>query len=492
MTALQKKGPAQCDVLMPISLDQISRTKTIVTVGPACASLEKISDLIRRGAAIFRLNMAHGSRAEHQQAMDNIRDASEQLGVATGILVDLAGPKIRLGQLATEPLQLATGTKVKFVPGTQSIRTDELTCLYEPLIGEINAGDTVVLADGLVRLRVLEKRNGQVVCQVVDGGEIRSRQGVNLPGTALSIPAFGEIDQANAIWAAEQAVDFVSLSFIRHAGEIKQLKKILDQFDPAPFAIAKIEKRQALDHLEEIVQASDGIMVARGDLGVEIDIEKTPLAQKRIIRTCLQHCKPVIVATQMLESMHRSKQPTRAEVSDVANAILDGADACMLSGETAIGDYPSEAVTMMQKIMIETEQMLKSRSSRNTSHDECSWSIPDAVIFGSAQIARRINAKMVVIASSTCESALIKSKQRDYIHTVCLTDNPATLRRMCLFWGVVPVFLPNLSRHKDLTAFISRWAKSTGNAAPDDPIVVVTDTELLPGAHDTVLVTKIQ
>jgi pyruvate kinase len=312
-----------------------------------------------------------------------------------------------------------------------------------------------------------------------------------LPATRLSVPAFGQSDRENAVWAAGQGVDFVSLSFVRNADDINQLNEVLAQFDPRPISIAKIEKRQALDNLDEIVQSADGIMVARGDLGVEIDVEKTPLAQKRIIRTCLEYRRPVIVATQMLESMHRSKQPTRAEVSDVANAILDGADACMLSGETAIGDYPAEAVSMMQKIMIETEQLLRSRSSRTVSQPDRIWNISDAVLFGAAQIAQRIDAKMVVIASSTGDPALIKSKQRDYVPTICMTDQPATLRRLCLYWGVVPIYFSKLTDHRELIAFINHWAKTFGNAKLDDPIVLISDTELLSGIHDSVMVCKV-
>ncbi len=471
----------------------LSRTKTVATVGPACATTEKLVELIRCGVDVFRLNMAHGTRDDHELALQNIQAARTELNTPVAVLVDLAGPKIRLGQLFGDPVIFENGEQVRFVKGTQSQVREELTCLYEPLIDEVAVGDAIVLADGVVRLEAIEKSNGQITCAVIDGGMVRSRQGVNLPGTHLSVPALGEVDIDNAIWAAGREVDFVSLSFVRNAGEIQQLQKILIDHGSSAFVVAKIEKKEALNQLDSIVKSADAIMVARGDLGVEIDIEKTPGAQKRIIKTCLQHRKPVIVATQMLESMHSSKQPTRAEVTDVANAILDGADACMLSGETAIGEYPEQAVKMMDKIMRETEKALAERSSRMTAYDRSDhWKISDAVIFGAAQIARRISAKLVVICSHKSHAAMLKSKQRDFIPTVGISDDPRELRQMCLFWGVLPVFYAGSIEDEGLEQFINDWAKQHTDVQTDDPFVVVTDTELMPGIHDSVLVAKIK
>ncbi len=471
---------------------QKTRTKTVATVGPASSSREKLTQLISAGVDVFRLNMAHGGRPDHEAAIGNIRWASEQTQSPVGILVDLAGPKIRLGELGSNPLNLETGKQVTFIRGTETDQPNELVCLYLPLIDELSVGDEIVLADGIARLQAISRTADAVTCKIVDGGLIRSRQGVNLPGTNLSIPALGEVDRENAIWAVRQGVDFVSLSFVRNAREVNDLKNLLTKQNSHAITIAKIEKREALDNLDSIIQAADAIMVARGDLGVEIDIEKTPLAQKRIIRTCLHHRKPVIVATQMLESMHQTKRPTRAEVSDVANAILDGADACMLSGETAIGEYPVEAATMMQKIMIETEQMFQGRSSKITGHDQpTGWGVSDAVVYGSAQIARRIEAKIVVIATTCGEAALMKSKQRDFIPTICVTDSPQVYRRMSLYWGVVPVMVSEDMQADKIVSFVDTWAKTNAGAVSGDPIVIVCDTELLKGVHDTVMVTRV-
>lgn len=448
--------------------------------------------LLNAGADVFRINMAHGSREDHNEVIKNIRAAGQETGFPAGILVDLAGPKIRLGQLTQNPLILENDQVVKFVRGKESSTDDELTSNYEPLIDEVAEGDAIVLADGLARLEVTKKETDQLTCKVVDGGKVRSRQGVNLPGTSLSIPALGEIDKQNAIWAAGQGVEFVSLSFVRNADEVNELKKLLAENGSEALVISKIEKREALDQLDSIIKATGGVMVARGDLGVEIDIEKTPAAQKRIIKKCLHYRKPVIVATQMLESMHTSKQPTRAEVTDVANAILDGADACMLSGETAIGEYPVEAVSMMNKIMDQTELALVDRSSKMTAHSSSSgWGISDAVVFGSAQIARRVEAGMVVIASTESKTALMKSKQRDYIPTVCVTDKAETFRRLSLFWGVIPMMSSGSLAEINLQDLINSWAKAKTDLKSGKPFVIVTDTEVIPGIHDSVLVAKI-
>ena len=471
---------------------QNSRTKTVATVGPACEKVEMLTQLLHAGVDVFRINMAHGSRESHTQAVANIRTASTETGLPAGILVDLAGPKIRLGQLTQNPLVLQNGDQVSFVRGTESKSDDQLTCNYEPMIDEVAEGDAIVLADGLARLTVVSKQADQLICNVDDGGMIRSRQGVNLPNTHLSVPALGEIDKDNAQWAAGQGVEFVSLSFVRNAQEIEQLKDLLTGHSSQAMVIAKIEKREALDELDSIVQTADGIMVARGDLGVEIPIEKTPAAQKRIIATCLTHRKPVIVATQMLESMHTSKQPTRAEVTDVANAILDGADACMLSGETAIGTYPVAAVTMMNKIMFETEKALEDRPSSMRAHDQnANWEISDAVVFGAAQIAKRIGARMVVIASSGSSTAQLKSKQRDFIPTICVTNRADTYRRLSLFWGVTPILCPTEIEETSLQGFINQWAHENTELEVGDSFVVVTDTEVLAGIHDCVLVAKL-
>lgn len=469
-------------------LKDFARTKIVATVGPASKAPGKLKELILAGADVFRLNMAHGTRKDHEEAINNIRAVADEMEVPIGILVDLAGPKIRLGQLFQDPLQLNTGDAVRFVRGTHSKAADELTCLFEPLIDEVSVGDSVVLADGIARLEVVNKQDDTLNCIVVDGGTIRSRQGVNLPATRLSIPALGEIDKQKAIWAAAWNVDFVSLSFVSCAEEINELKSLLASHKSNALAIAKIEKAEALTQLDSIVKASNGIMVARGDLGVEIAIEKTPAAQKEIIRCCQLHRKPVIVATQMLESMHTSKQPTRAEVTDVANAILDGADACMLSGETAIGKYPTEAVTMMNRIALETERSFAKQESIVTAQGlETKWDAFDAVVYGSAQIAKRVDAGLVVIANTSTKGALLKSKQRDFVPTLCVTDDPKSYREMSLYWGIIPSFSEKSLGEIRIRTYVDAWTKRYTAFGSGEPLVIITDIEVLSGIHNSVL-----
>ena len=474
------------------SLGDLTRTKTIATVGPACEKREQLAELILQGVDVFRLNMAHGTREQHQTAVDSIRWARQHAGVPVGILVDLAGPKIRLGQLSVETLQCVPGNHLTFVRGELAAQADQLVCSYPTLIDEIKVGDWIMLRDGLVRLNVVEKAKDFAKCMVVDGGTVRSRQGVNLPGVNLSVPALSQVDRDNAAWAASQSIDFVSLSFVREAKEIEQLKRILAGHNSEAFVVAKIEKREALENLEAIITAADAVMVARGDLGVEIEVEKTPIAQKRIIRACQAAGKPVIVATQMLESMHDSLQPTRAEVSDVANAILDGADACMLSGETAIGQFPRQAVCMMRKVMMETEKLLEHNRSFESNSDKNSVSdIESAVIFGAAQIAQRLDARMVVIATSNGKAALIKSKQRDFIPTIAVTDQSTALRRMCLFWGVTPVLSHDIQQPNHLRRLINTWAEEDSKFRAGDRVVIVVDSEVLPDILDIVMVVDV-
>ncbi|MDB2686243.1 pyruvate kinase [Mariniblastus sp.] len=471
-----------------------ARTKTVATVGPASGSPEKLKELLRAGADVFRINMAHGSRESHEQSVKDIRQASEESGLPAGILVDLAGPKIRLGQLTQNPLILENNQTVRMIRGLEAHADDELTCNYAPLIDEVAVGDDIVLADGISRIKVLEKSDDELLCTVLDGGPLRSRQGVNLPGTKLSVPALGEIDIENGKWAASMGVEFVSLSFVRNAHEVNQLKTLLQSHGSGAMVVSKIEKAEALDRLEEIVMATDAVMVARGDLGVEIPIERTPLAQKRIINLCLKHRKPVIVATQMLESMHTSKQPTRAEVTDVANAILDGADACMLSGETAIGEYPVEAVKMMNRIMTEVEQEFIGLTPKVTAYDPAAndWDQASSVLFGAAHTAKRMDSKLVLLVSHSSTTALHKSKQRDYIPTVCITDSSETYRRMSLFWGVKPVLIETAIQETKLRTFANQWIRDNTQLETGNSFLIVTDTEVLPGVKMLVMACQVQ
>ena len=472
---------------------QRARTKIMATLGPASADSEMLLDLIRRGVDVFRLNMAHGSRDEHQQAVENIRQASHDTGRPIGILIDLAGPKIRLGNLAHDMVDCHRGEEFRFVSAGESADPHELTSNYPDLVDELSEGDRVMLADGQVSMRVTRKEKGVVHCEVVQPGVIRSRQGINLPGVKLGVTAITPADHENAVWAARNNVDFISLSFVRCSEDIKQLKQFVVDQGSAAMVIAKIEKPEAIEALEEIVESADGIMVARGDLGVEIDVAQTPMVQKRIIKVCQQYSKPVIVATQMLDSMHRSIQPTRAEVSDVANAILDGTDACMLSGETAIGQYPRETVEMMNRIMLETERELNESSVQvpGSAQIAAVHPVTRAVVFGAAQIARELSAKLVVIATHSGKTARIKAKQRDVIPAVGISDSEQTLCQLALFWGIIPLRGVSIGDEVEIRQAIEQWGLADGCLEPGDRVVFVVGTGLAPLAHNVVSVHEV-
>ena len=469
-----------------------ARTKIVATVGPACEDENILTELVENGVDVFRINAAHGKQSDFQRILDKIKSVRLKTGFPVAVLLDLAGPKIRLGQLVQDPLEVDVGQELSFVRGESSANSDELTSNYSKLIDEVNVGDRVMLADGTISLDVIDKSKDRLRCTVTVRGTIRSRQGINLPGVSLSVSSMRPEDVENALWAARNEIDFISLSFARTAQDVASLKNLLASMDAHAMVIAKIEKREALQCLEEIVEAADGVMVARGDLGVEIDVAETPVAQKRIIQVCKDKMKPVIVATQMLESMHHNRRPTRAEASDVANAILDGADACMLSGETAIGQYPVVAVETMNRIMLSTETMLKNTTSdakaRQSTHVH---PITSAVTHNAANIAEAIQAKLVVVATRTGGTAWVKAKQRNYSPTLGVSDSEATLRRMCLFWGIMPHQVPHLDSPENLVADVTKWGKSTGVLSAGDRVVFVTGTGLLNQTHNLVFVHEV-
>ncbi|MCA9183849.1 MAG: pyruvate kinase, partial [Planctomycetales bacterium] len=301
-----------------------ARSKIVATVGPACDTVEMLVELIRQGVDVFRINAAHGTQSDYAMWLEKIEQARQITDIPVGTLLDLSGPKIRLGRLAQDPLEVEAGQELTIVRGEESTVPTQLCSNYGKLIDEIKVNDSIMLADGTISLKVKSKTKDVATCKVLTAGTIRSRQGINLPGVTLSVSAMRPEDVQNAIWGAKNEIDFISLSFVRSPQDVATLKDLLQTMDSKALVIAKIEKREALERLEDIVEAADGVMVARGDLGVEIDVAETPVAQKRIIQVCREKLKPVIVATQMLESMHTNRRPTRAEASDVANAILDG------------------------------------------------------------------------------------------------------------------------------------------------------------------------
>ena len=479
---------------MATPLKDFVRTKVVATVGPASSDVPMLEDLIRDGVNVFRINMAHGSREEHQSVLNNIRNASSNTGIQVASLVDLAGPKIRLGMLVREPIECRQGDEFEFIRGTESSEENQLTANYDRLIDDVSQGDQILLADGIVRLVVFDKTQDSAKCKVVDSGPIRSRQGISLPGVHLSMNALTNKDRDNAEWAAKQKVEFISLSFVSQPQELFDLRELVEKHHSNAMLVAKIEKREALTNLDEIIDATDVIMVARGDLGVEIDLEQTPIAQKDIISRCQHAHVPVIVATQMLESMHQSKRPTRAEVSDVANAILDGADACMLSGETAIGEHPREAVQMMRKIMKKTESVLSDMPPVLFMNEEERITTTAAVVDGAANVATNLEAKLIVIAGNSTNAVRIKSKLRDAVPTISISSNSTIARQTALFWGVIPLEVAdaNIKDHLHLQTTVEQYAKSELGLQTGDFVVFVIDTDILPNMYDIISVRKLR
>ena len=488
------------------------RTKIVATLGPASSSKGGIQSLIEGGVDVFRLNMAHGSIQEHTETLNTIRHVSDEVGRPVGVLVDLAGPKIRLGEIASGSVECTEGSDVFFIRGTATDRPHHFVTTYPNLVDELAVGDSIMLADGTISLVVSEKTGDQARCRVVQGGVVRSRQGVNLPGVDLSVAAMSADDWKHAEWASSVGADFVSLSFVRSSVEVNLLKELLRTRQSSARVVAKIEKREALENLESIIDGADVVMVARGDLGVEIDVASMPMVQKRIIRVCQQYQKPVIVATQMLDSMQHSRRPTRAETTDVANAILDGADACMLSGETAIGDHPRRVVEMMRRIAQSTErQYLQSRRQyleellgksrlgavgndflpRPQRLVHGLHPITQAVVEGASRIAAELDARLFVVASKSGVTAIARSKHRGGVPTIGLTDDLATLRQMTLYWGVTPVAVPEGADVNQLLSHVCDWGLQDGRLERGDRIVLVAGIGFGAGGHNMAMVHEV-
>ncbi len=438
-----------------------SQTKIVATLGPAILSVEKLKELLQAGVDVFRINAAHGDVDKFAGMLALVRQAESESGIPVAVLMDLAGPKMRLGEIPGGELQCNLGDTIRFVRGQKSKQPNWLTSTYAPLVDELNVGDRVLMCDGLVTVKIDKKTKSFVEGKVVQSGTIRSRQGINLPGVKLSVKSLQEVDQTNAVWATENGVDYLGFSFVRSAAEIHELRAIISKHTPeakengedafGTGIVAKIEKPEAVEKLDEIVQAADAVMVARGDLGVELDIAQMGIVQKKIIQKCRLYQKPVIVATQMLESMTHSPIPTRAEVSDVANAVFDGADAIMLSGETAVGDFPLETVQLMHRIAQTTETAdimtfvpspeFSDKAKSGSTVLRSSSPVAVALATAAVDIASDINADLILAATYTGRTALDLSQLRCIIPTVGYSPNVATVRRMCLYWGIIPMLL---------------------------------------------------
>jgi pyruvate kinase len=474
---------------------RLVKTRIIATTGPACEDAQTIRQLILEGVDIFRLNFAHGSHQWLQEVIHRIRTISDELKIPVGVLGDLSGPKIRLGRIPGDKLTCSEGNTIRFVRSRESDEPTDLTCTYEKLINDVKPGDRILLADGTVGLLVTGKADdGQsVTCTVAEPGVIRSKQGVNLPGVVLSTPSITKKDEADLAWALEHRLDFIGLSFVRSADDIEQLKSMIGQRNPEtrPLVVAKIEKTEAIADLDRILEVTDAVMVARGDLGVEAEISRVPILQKEIIRRCNQERIPVITATQMLDSMTTNDLPTRAEVSDVANAVIDGTDAVMLSGETAIGRHPVACVRMMQKIVHESDPFVVGRGveAPHTHESRRANPITEAVSLGATVVANSLSADLIVVATDSGRTALALSGQRGRVPILAVAHRQDTVRRLCLYWGVTSIQSTLVRQSADaLLQFVVQWGLDNRVLKSGQKIVVVGHTNWLGDGHDLLMV----
>jgi pyruvate kinase len=413
-------------------------TKIVATVGPACESEEMLTAMMVAGTDVFRLNFSHGEQAQKKEIIQRIRNISGVMKKAVAILGDLQGPKIRVGQLDGGCMDLVAGQLVAISPIEKKGRTDLISTTYMNLPRDVNTGDQILLDDGLLELKVLEIVADEVRCEVVIGGLLKNNKGINLPGVAVSAPALTDKDNEDLSFCIHEGVDYIALSFVRSAADVAALKQHLFAESSPIKVIAKIEKPEAVEHFDAILAVSDGIMVARGDLGVEIPPEKVPLIQKRIIRACNAAGKPVITATQMLESMISNPRPTRAETSDVANAILDGTDAIMLSGETAAGAYPIEAVRLMVRVAadIESDPQLWPQSFRRLNETGSYRWLPDAIGQAACRVAEMVGAAAILAFTQTGSTAALVAKYRPELPVYAVTPSQSVRRRMALYRSV--------------------------------------------------------
>jgi len=412
------------------------KVKIVCTLGPATAGVPRLVELIEAGMDVARLNFSHGDYATHRKTYDEVRAAAHQVGRPITLFADLCGPKIRVGRMTGGQVLLEKGKSICLTT-TEVLGTSErVSHTYLPLARDVKPGDPILLDDGLLQLQVESIKGDDVVCRVVDGGMLKDRKGMNLPGSALSVPALTEKDKKDIVFGRELGVDWFALSFVRTPQDVKEAKELAGGIP----IIAKIEKPEAVARLDEILDVTDAVMVARGDLGVEAGHEKVPLIQKRILRDIKLHAKPAITATQMLDSMIKNPRPTRAEVSDVANAVLDGTDAVMLSAETSVGDYPVEAVKTLARIIDEIEGSEYYHKFWKERPDVTERTYSSSIADAAAEIAEDLNLAAIAVYTESGHSAAVLSAQRPLANIVAFSRHEAVLNQLGLYWGVRPLF----------------------------------------------------
>jgi pyruvate kinase len=471
----------------------VRRTKIVCTLGPASASPQRIADLMQAGMDVARINFSHADHEIHGRTIRIVRETAARFDRPVAILGDLQGPKIRVGVLP-EPRVLSVGDTITFAPEGEHV-ADEFPTTYAGLAGDLVTGDVVLLADGLMELVVIESEPPRVQMRVVHGGTLTSNKGINLPGIPMGVPSLTEKDLRDLEFALAQDVDYVALSFVRSAEDVMGLKRLLPEDGPP--IVVKIEKGHALENLQPIMEVAAAVMVARGDLGVELPFEQVPLAQKRMIQLANMASRPVITATQMLESMIENPRPTRAEASDVANAIIDGTDAVMLSAETATGRFPVESVRAMVRIatQIESSFLLETGPHYDTPVEPLAarivvteWAVAAATV----EAVRRLNAPLILTFTRTGFTARVVSSFRPPVPILGLTDNPKTYNQLALVWGVIPILCSRGSSYDEMLARARDAAVARGLARPGQRVVLTAGLPLhTPGSTNTMRVIEL-
>ena len=450
-----------------------NKTKIVCTIGPASGSPEVLAQLIRAGMNVARLNFSHGEFAGHARDIETIREAARRVGRPVAIMADLPGPKIRIGELAEEPIYLRGGNPITLTTETVAGTTERISVNFDKLPTVVNSGDYIYINDGFIQLKVLRVAPPEVFCEIVVGGMIRSRKGLNIPDVDLGISAFTDHDRRCMAFALENGVDAVSQSFVESAADIEAVREAARQQGHDPFIIAKIERSRAVENLAGILAVTDGIMVARGDLGVEIPIAKIPTVQKRIMEMANRLGKPIITATQMLESMTTNRLPTRAEATDVANAILDGTDCVMLSGESAVGEYPLDAVSMLREIAadIEPNRTLYARcENRTLAADACPVAFSEVIASSVAESLKCIKPAAIITPTRSGTTARRISRFRLPVWIAAVSSQKKTCQELVFSYGVLPVFEPD---HPGVwREWIQKWLADQGESGD---IVVLTE-----------------
>ncbi|MBP9187167.1 MAG: pyruvate kinase [Bacteroidia bacterium] len=455
-----------------MKVTNFNRTKIVATIGPATASLAMLKAIIHEGVDVCRLNFSHGSYEDHKKVIDNIKQINLELDSHVSMLLDLQGPKLRVGEMQDNKIELISGSIITVT--TQPIigTAERISVKFKTLAEDVKPGELVLLDDGKIEIEVIET-NGvdEIKCKVNFGGVLSSKKGFNLPQTKLSIPAMTEKDHADLLFGLEQKVDWIGLSFVRKAEDILEIKKIIDKSEWKPRVIAKIEKPEALDNLDEIIAVSDGIMVARGDLGVEMPMEQVPVIQKRIVKKCYEAGKPVIIATQMMESMITSPSPTRAEVNDIANAVMDGADAVMLSAETSVGAYPILAIKHMQRTIAEAEKTNAPFFKGTRPTGDSPTTLSDEICFTAVRISDHLKASAIVSMTFSGYTAYKISSFRPRACIYIFTGNQRLLNTLSLVWGVRAFHYKNFESTDQSIQEVNDFLKERGLIKAGDLVI---------------------